>query len=90
MTTVKMCFHNPLRNISPEERASIERLGYQLEADADCPVQYMYFMSKEVDVCPECSGNSSPLDDNPMICNGMICPVCNNLCSTCHGDEWHG
>ena len=48
MTTLKMCFHNPSRNISDEERAVIEQLGYQLEADIDCPHQYMYFMSKEI------------------------------------------
>ena len=44
---MKMCFYHPSRHVSDEERASIEAWGYTLEADEDCPRQFMYFMSKD-------------------------------------------
>ena len=43
---MKMCFYHPSRNVSDEERAAIEKWGYTLVADQDCPRTFMHFMSR--------------------------------------------
>lgn len=37
-------------------------------------------------VCPNCLGNGGPWPENPSMCGGMPCPVCNGVCQVCYGD----
>lgn len=38
-------------------------------------------------VCANCSGNGGPWPDNPIMCGGVPCPVCNGVCEACLGAD---